>query len=315
MQLSRMTPLAGFFLAAVLSAPAGAVKTATPGANTAIPGMVNYVEGQASMGAQNLTSKSIGRAELQSGQSLQTQKGMAEVLLTPGVFLRLGNDTSVKMISPSLVNTEVQVSRGHAMIEADRVHKANHIYVDQDGTTVRLLKNGLYDFDADQGLFRVFKGQALVQEGDRRVKVKGGHEVSLNSNVKLKAQGFKQKAEEGDLYRFSRLRSDYLAEANAQATVYVTNGWTAGPGWWWDPWFHGYTFIPAGGGFYSPFGWGFYSPVAGYPYGGPYWGWIGPYHFLHRPPPYGYRPWSGTLHARSFPHGPAVGMLRGTHRG
>ena len=56
MQLSRMKPLAGFFLAAVLSAPARTVKTATPGANTAIPGMLNYVEGQVSIGAQTLTS-------------------------------------------------------------------------------------------------------------------------------------------------------------------------------------------------------------------------------------------------------------------
>ena len=37
-----------------------------------------------------------------------------------------------------------------------------------------------------------------------------------------------------------------------------------GPGWYWDPWFAGFTFIPGGGFFYNPFGWGFYSPVFAY---------------------------------------------------
>ncbi len=54
-------------------------------ANTksAVPGTLNYVEGQASIGDQSLNSKSIGNAELEQGQSLVTKKGKAEVLLTP----------------------------------------------------------------------------------------------------------------------------------------------------------------------------------------------------------------------------------------
>ena len=53
------------------------------------------------------------------------------------------------------------------------------------------------------------------------------------------------------------------AEADADtARLYVNGGpgWY-GAGWYWDPWFSAYTFIPGAGIFYSPFGWGFYSPV------------------------------------------------------
>ncbi len=75
------------------------------------------MEGQASIGAQALDSKSIGSAQLQPGQSLNTEKGKAEILLTPGVFLRIGVNSSVQMISPSLTDTEIGVNKGHAMIE------------------------------------------------------------------------------------------------------------------------------------------------------------------------------------------------------
>ena len=75
--------IGSFLLAAILSAPAWGSETS---AQSAIPGTLNYVEGQASIGDQALSSKSIGTAELQPGQSLVTEKGKAEVLLTPVFF-------------------------------------------------------------------------------------------------------------------------------------------------------------------------------------------------------------------------------------
>lgn len=174
--------VASLFLAAVLSSPAWAT-------NGALPGTVNYVEGQVAIGNHELNAKSIGSAELQPNQSIQTQKGMAEVLLTPGVFLRLGDNTLVEMISPSLTDTEVQVTKGHAMVEADRIYKANDIRVDEHDATIRLLKKGLYDFDADHSQFRVFKGEASLREGGHHLKVKGGKQVDLVSNQKLEARG------------------------------------------------------------------------------------------------------------------------------
>ena len=94
MRLARFNLFASVILAAILSAPAWASKTA-------LPGTLNYVEGNASIGEQTLNSQSIGSAELQPGQSLVTGNGKAEVLLIPGVFLRVGNNSSVKMISPA----------------------------------------------------------------------------------------------------------------------------------------------------------------------------------------------------------------------
>ena len=42
------------------------------------------------------------------------------------------------------------------------------------------------------------------------------------------------------------------------------------PGWFWDPYFDAYTWMPWDGIFFSPFGWGFYSP--GFAYAAPFYG-------------------------------------------
>jgi hypothetical protein len=255
--------LLGFFLAAILSARAWADVAS---AKTAVPGTLNYVEGQVSMGDQALNSQSIGTAELRPDESLVTERGKAEVLLTPGVFLRIGNNSSIKMISPSLTDTEVEVDQGHAMIEVAEIHPENNLRVDEDGTATQLLKTGLYDFNRNQRELRVFDGKAFVESGREHVDVKAGRELTLATNDLSKARKFDKKSyEEGDLFRWSSLRSGYLAEANVDAAgIYAVNGW-GGPGWWgadwyWDPWFDAFTFIPGDGIFYSPFGWGFYSP-------------------------------------------------------
>jgi hypothetical protein len=278
--------ISGLLLAALLSMP---VLADTPNQRgPANPGTINYVEGQVSIDNQPLDASSQGTAVLAPNQSLSSGNGKAEVLLTPGVFLRVGDNSDVKMISPDLANTQVTVNRGEAIVEVAEIHRANDIAITEDGSVTRLLKTGLYDFNADQAQVRVIKGQATVEEADRHVKLDAGRETTLNAS-KLKTEGFNEKAFEADddLYRWSSLRSSYEAEANidaAQQYYAGDGGWYGGgwlgAGWYWDPWFSCYTFIPGGGIFYSPFGWGFYSPIWAYRapvyFGGHYFHQFGP---------------------------------------
>jgi hypothetical protein len=282
MKLARWKMAAGsVFLAAVLSLPAWGADIDSSRQRTATPGALNYVEGQAAIGDQTLDSKSVGSAELQNGQALTTENGKAEILLTPGVYLRLGSNSSVTMVSTGLANTQVSLDQGHAMLEVDQLYPQNDIRVGEGGASTRVMKTGLYDFDAANHAVRVFDGKADVFVGDHKTTVNGGHEVELqvasNGSGKLKAQGFKKDAvaQNDDLYRWSSLRSQYLSEANIDTSrAFYANGWYGpgywgpgfygpgfwGAGWFWDPWFNGFTFVPAGGFFYNPFGWGFYSP-------------------------------------------------------
>jgi hypothetical protein len=159
----------------------------------------------------------MGSTKLEPGQSIATEQGKAEILLTPGAFLRLGDNTSVRMISSGLTNTEVQVDKGHAMLEIAQIYDQNNLRVDVSGATARLLKTGLYDFDAERNQVHVFDGKAMVQQDGTQVEVKEGHGLDLSKVGSLKAEKFDTKTYRDDLYNWSSLRSRYLAEANTDA--------------------------------------------------------------------------------------------------
>ena len=291
-------------LAAALSAPAF-------GANPARPGTVNYVEGQVSISGQSLDAKAIGSAEVQPGQSLDTQVGKAEILLTPGAFFRLDDNSSVTMISPSLTDMELRLDKGRAMIEIAELHAQNNLMIVQNGDTALITKTGLYEFDSDNNQIRVYEGEAVVRHMDKDIQVKSKHQVSLGANASLKPMKFDTQQVD-DLYNWSSLRSSYVAEANIdQAQVYGMGNWY-GSGWDWDPYFDTYAYIPGDGVYYSSFGWGFYSPffVGFAPFGF--------YGHHHEHFDHDFHHWGGGDHyyahfdhGRGFDHGGDFGRGRG----
>jgi hypothetical protein len=236
------------------------------GAIPAHPGTVNYIEGSASLAGQSINDHSVGTAELNPGQVLSTEQGKAEILLTPGVFLRLDDESAVKMVSPDLGYTAVEIQRGRATVEVDQIYPQNNIQVINRGVATQLLKVGLYEFDADRDNAMVFQGEAAVHENNRWVVLKAHHDLAVAAADNQKPQKFDTHAAEDELYNWSSLRSEYLAQANAQIAGEYAGASSFVPGWYWDPYLWDYTFIGAGP-FWSPFGWGFYP--GGY-YGGFY---------------------------------------------
>jgi len=239
---------------------AGALCAAQP---TARPGTVNYAEGQVSIDGQVVAAKSLGTAEVQPGQVLRTEQGKAEMLLTPGVFLRLGDHAAAKMVSPSLTDTRVEVLQGEAMVEADEVLPGNHLVVADHGVDTLIQKQGLYKFTTDPAQLAVYDGKAQVFADDHTTEVGKGKTLALGAPVK--PQSFDRKT--GDnLYQWSDVRSEYLAEANQSSVAYLVGGYPNpygwfGMGWYWNPWFSSYAFIPGAGFYPGAFGYGFYSPA------------------------------------------------------
>ncbi len=297
----------GFVLAMM-----GTTPTRAQNPHAARPGSINYVEGKASIGTQALGANSPGSVELERNQTLATEDGKVEILLTPGVFLRVAENSSVKMVSPDLANTEVEIVGGRAIVEVLDIHKENNIRIDLNDTNTKLLNKGLYGFDAGQNQVRVFKGKAEVTAGDQKIALSGEHELTLNTGGKLKAQGFDTRKYEDDFFRWCGLRSGYLSEASvdgARAYLGPGPGWYGpswvGPGWYWVPNFFVYTFVPSDGIYYSPFGWGFYSPIIVYRSPFFFYGYYGhgPHHFedFHYPFGHGFEP-RGGFHGGGF-HG------------
>jgi FecR protein len=245
-------------------------------ASSAVPGALNYVEGEVSVAGQPVTQRSVGSVQLEPNQVMETRQGRAELLLTPGVFLRLGDNSSVRFISPNLGDTRVELLKGRAIVEVTEIFKDNNLSVMLGGASTRLDKEGLYSFNADTRQVRVLDGKATVLVNDREVNLGKDHELTLAGKFKPEHFDAKAVAAQDPLYAWSNLRSEYEAEASMQSAraVFVGGGpYWDGPGWYWNPYWDMYGFIPGDGIWYSPFGWPFYSPWAGY-WGG-WGGWYG----------------------------------------
>jgi hypothetical protein len=293
-----------FSLVAIAGLCAGLAAAQNSGPPSAVPGTLNYFEGSASIDGRALTQNAVGSARLGPNQVLETSQGRAELLLTPGVFLRLNTNSAVRMLSPDLTATSVEVVRGEAMLEVAELFKENNLRVVVGGVSTLLAKVGLYSFNADHPQVAVFDGEAFVTAGDRQVKVTKDHEAPLVGVVKPKK--FDHNRPHDTLYAWSSLRSQYVAEASMQSArtlVAGGPGWWSGTGWYWNPWWDMYSFVPGYGVFFSPFGYPFFSPA-----------------FVYAAPYYGFRRPGAALASRGFaasPHfsgGGFAGGRGGGHR-
>src|SRR4051794_40120946 len=224
---------------------------------SAKPGAINYIEGNAFRNGKPLSDKGLKATFLDANDVLSTRVGKAEVLLTPGVFLRIGEESEVRMISPSLTDTQVEVSRGRVMLEASGLIKDQTVQVIDHGSSTTISKNGLYRFTADdRPTAAVLDGKASVSLGDHKLDLKKGKQVVLAEN--LKAEKFDTKKEDM-LYAWSNVRSEYVAAASyrvAQTAYNSSPGHWRGfgsngfysPGWYWNDGFSSWAWLPGGGG-------------------------------------------------------------------
>jgi hypothetical protein len=254
--------LAGLVITAMYAMPQAYTISARPGA-------LNYIEGNAYINGRPMSDKGLRSVFLNANDTLSTDIGKAEVLLTPGVFLRIGDNSAVKMISPSLIDTQVEVTRGEAMVEAAGLMKDNNIQILDHNGTIRISKDGLYRFTADDPpSAAVIEGKAEVSFADEKIELGKGHETVIGA--RLKAEKFDTKKPD-ELYAWSNVRSEYDAASSYQTAKNVplnnSGGWWGygfgdwyNPGWYWNNGFDSWAWLPAYGSFYSPFGYGFYAP-------------------------------------------------------
>jgi len=224
-------------------------------------GLIHYVEGRALLDGKPVEVKITSFPEVKENMVLRTEDGRAEVLLNPGVFLRLAENSSIRMIANKLTDSRVEFLSGSAIIEAssDLLQKGNSVTILYKGSSAYLRKSGIYRFDSDPAQFRVYSGEAEVENGSNMLVVKTGRMVMLDGLVAVE----KFNPKEGDaLSRWSQRRAEYISMANVSAAKYVSEsggGWNSS-GWYYNPYFGMFTFIPMSGVFYNPYGFRYYSP-------------------------------------------------------
>jgi hypothetical protein len=244
--------------------------------------VIQYVEGQVTLDGKTVAPKFAEFPDVKPDQTLAAEDGRAEVLLTPGVFLRVAENSSFRMISAKLDSTQVEVLSGSAIVEVGELLQNNAITVKFHNAEIALLKKGLYRVDSDDpASLRVYEGEARVTSGSDTMIARRGREVEFGAV--LQARNFDPKQTDA-FYRWSARRDEYVAQANVTSAKtasesglgYSGSGNAAG-NWAWNPWFGMFTYVPGNGMFMSPFGSAFYSPLTVGNFYGPAFGYYGGY--------------------------------------
>lgn len=232
-------------------------------------GVIHFVEGQVTLEGQAVNPKFGEFPEVKNGQTLAAEDGRAEVLLTPGVILRIAENSSFQMVSNNRSDTRLSVLTGSAIVEVGELMASNAITVIYNGAHIELVKRGLYRIDSDPGKLRVYDGEARVTAGTQTLLARKGREVLLGAVLDM--SGFDTKDTDAFM-RWASRRSEYLAQANVSSARSASglgySGSSYGSGmlgtgsWAYNPFYGMFTYMPYGNSmYYSPFGYPFYSPT------------------------------------------------------
>jgi hypothetical protein len=179
-------------------------------------GLINHVEGLVLLSGEPVVRRSGARVQMKESSELRTKDGRAEVLLNPGVFLRIGENSAVRMVSNNLADTRIEFVSGAAIIGPGRrlsakENWASSVSIAYHETIVHLRKNGIYRFDAEPAQLRVYAGQASVARG-KAIQIAGAGEMIALANPGP-AEEFDVKAIDA-LSLWSKRRAAYISLAH-----------------------------------------------------------------------------------------------------
>jgi hypothetical protein len=223
-------------------------------------GLLNHLEGNALLNGYQIMLKPGEFPQMKEGDTFRTDAGHQEVLLGPGVFLRLGEDSRFRLVSALLTDTRVDFQAGSAVIECASQPEHAHLAFTFKKATVSILKDGVYRLDSDPGQLEVYAGEARVLQGEQTQTVGKDRRLVLDG---VSVPG-KFDDQTGDaLYQWAKRRSEYLAAANVSAAVYVHQSGVsyASSSWVWNPSYKVYTFLPPNGSRRNFWGFEYHSPA------------------------------------------------------
>jgi hypothetical protein len=203
-------------------------------------GLVNYVQGTTNVKATQLVPV--------ANPILTGPNGYVELLLTPGSYLRMGNNTEVVLDGVELSNVAVRVVQGVAVVEVVDIDHTLPIQMTTGNVQVKIADPGIYEFG--NGVATVLEGKLL--SADSETTFKKGWQVSYNGNYMTR------KVSDNELSAldiFSKTRSEKIAAANMELAPVVKNSGyhSSSPIWMYSPAYALWTFMPYGNA-RSPYG-------------------------------------------------------------
>ena len=219
-------------------------------------GLVNHIQGVTNVKLMD---------QVPAGAPIRTAlDGYVEILLTPGSFLRLDENSEAVLDDVNIAHVAVRIVKGSAVIEIVEIDKDYPVRVTTGNLKIELAETGLYRF-AD-GVATVLQGK--LRTGDSKFTYEKGWQVFYRDNYRAKKSGPLQPT---GLDIFSQTRSERIAYANYN----VADSLRSTPAlpdyryWLFYPGFGAYTFIPHSNRT-SPYGYRYFE-IGGYPAGGGSW--------------------------------------------
>lgn len=125
-------------------------------------GIIHFFEGAVYLGDQPLESHPGKFSSVPKGAELRTAEGRAEVLLTPGVFLRIGERSAIRMVENELSHTCVELLAGSAIVDLAEPSSGTPVTLIYKNWSVLFLDQGVYRIDSDPPRLWVLEGKAEV---------------------------------------------------------------------------------------------------------------------------------------------------------
>ncbi len=278
-------PVWGVLLLLVNIGPAGAADAGSYFVS-AKAGMINYVEGRPTVSQGELSdpSRLSPRHHLDEGDLLQTAADeRVEILFNPGTYLRVGENSRVRVLATGFEDMRFALDQGSAILESLSLRRKVHrLLIMTPVADLKVLKKGLYRFEVDavgQVQVAVFRGKLRWVQGRTRIAtLKSGRIFDLNRSGKEQLYFSRVGKNPFDgLDQWSRERAQTLIGANAKVPTWVTRsalsryGRRATGGWVYEPLSRMYTFVPFHYRLSSPYGFIYrnFSPTwRTYGYGG-----------------------------------------------
>ena len=218
-------------------------------------GLVNYVQGSATVKAA--TSVPAGKV-VQTGPN-----GAVELLLNPGSYLRMGENTQVVLEKVELYDIAVRILEGSAIIEANGFDKDLPLSIATGNLKMEIIKDGIYLF---------VDGKVVVVDGKIRDAGNGliyGKGYQISDDQGYRAQ--KVKTFTTALELWSQKRDEQIALANLRVAKTLRQTPNLPIGSLLDVWLYyptfGFVYMP-GGRYRSPYGYRFETAGSIPSYGG-----------------------------------------------
>lgn len=234
-------------------------------------GGVNYVEGKVAVKQNNGRNGYLIKGDkLEVGEKVSTgADGKAEILLNPGSYVRLAENSEFEFKTTSLDDLQLKLNRGSAMFEVITADDFSFAVNTPKGKFY-IVKSGVYRIDVlgdGSGKIAVWKGKAKAGNSEA-AEIKSGREATVNGN-QVAVRKF-DRDDKDALEAWSKTRAKELAKVNSRlernnlrntlVNSFNRSGWNLYDSyglWVFDRFSGNYCFLPFGYGWSSPYGYGF----------------------------------------------------------